>query len=105
MGGKLAKEEPVVKGESTIKLLGTQDDSKKMVAVIVTFCNCNSYDNLFSTVQQKTIEGTKVEVYSCSAFYIDDLIEAFKGNPKDDTAIRLMKSIGEVDPDCVVFNW
>jgi len=33
------------------------------------------------------------------------MIEAFEGKPKDDVAIRLMNSIKELDPDCVVFNW
>lgn len=51
------------------------------------------------------MEGTKVQVYSCDSLYLSFLSEAFNGNPKDDVAIRLMKSIKEVDPDCVVFNW
>jgi hypothetical protein len=41
-------------------LLGEPDDNKKTVAVIVSFRNDTSYDELFTTVQQKTIEGTKV---------------------------------------------
>ena len=82
-----------------------EDRGKKTVAVIVTFCNGCSYDSLFTTVQQKALEGTKVEVYACSSAYLINLIKAFEGKPQDDVAIRLMKSIGEVDPDCVVFNW
>jgi len=51
------------------------------------------------------LEGTKVEVYACSSHYINSLIEAFDGEPIDDIAVRLMDSIGKVDPDCVVLNW
>jgi hypothetical protein len=51
------------------------------------------------------MEGTKVEVYACDSHYLQSLIEAFEGKPKDDVAIRLMDSIKQVDSDCVVFNW
>lgn len=50
-----------------------------MVAVIVTFCNCSSYDNLFTSVQQKSQEGTKVLVYSCSSDSFDLIFKEFKG--------------------------
>lgn len=82
-----------------------EDKEKKVVAVIITFCNGSSYDHLFTTVEQKAIEGTKVEVYACESLYLPSLVEAFNGKPKDDVAIRLMDSIGKVDPDCVVLNW
>jgi hypothetical protein len=41
-----------------------RDEEKKLAAVIVTLCNGSSFDNLFSKVQQKTLEGTQVMVYS-----------------------------------------
>lgn len=75
------------------------------MAVIVTFCTSGSYDNLFTTVEQKSLEGTKVEVYSCDSLYLEYLIDAFEGKPHDDVAIRLMESVNKVDPDCVVLNW
>ena len=53
------------------------DNEKKTVAVIVTFCNAGSYDPLFTTVEQKALEGTKVEVYACDSFYIENMINAF----------------------------
>lgn len=82
-----------------------EDKGKKVVAVIVTFCTGGSYDSLFTTVEQKSMEGTKVEVYSCDSNYLAELVKAFEGKPKDDTAIKLMASVKAVDPDCVVFNW
>jgi len=73
--------------------LGTPDDTKKTVAVIVTLNNDGSYDKLFTTVQQKSIDGTKVEVYECTSFYIDKLIDAFNGNCHDAISARMMNSI------------
>ena len=37
-----------------------EDENKKTVAVIVTFCGGCSYDNLFTSIKQKAIDGTKV---------------------------------------------
>ena len=90
-----------------LRIINDKPDSKekKTVAVIVTFCSGNSYDRLFSTIEQKAMEGTKVEVYACDSLYLEKLINAFDGKPHDEVAERLMKSIGEVDPDCVVLNW
>ena len=58
--------------------------------MIVTISNGASYDNLFTSVQQQSQEGTKVQVYSCQAGYINDLISAFDGEPKDETATQMM---------------
>lgn len=46
----------------SIRLLNEkeEDKGKKVVAVIVTFCTGGSYDSLFTTVEQKSMEGTKV---------------------------------------------
>jgi hypothetical protein len=82
-----------------------EDKDKKVVAVIVTLCTGGSYDHLFTSVEQKSMEGTKVEVYAADSHYLNSLAEAFSGKPKDDVAIKLMESIKKVDPDCVVFNW
>lgn len=49
------------------------------MAVIVSFVSNNSYDSLFTTVQQKSQEGTKVLVYSCSAGAIKPILSAMKG--------------------------
>ncbi len=37
-----------------------EDKDKKLVAIIISFSNCSSYDDLFTTVEQKSLEGTKV---------------------------------------------
>ena len=68
-----------------LRILNDKPDSKekKTVAVIVTFCNGSSYDRLFSTIEQKAMEGTKVEVYACDSNYLENLIHAFEGKPVD----------------------
>jgi hypothetical protein len=83
----------------------SEDNGKKVAAVIVTLSSGGSYDRLFRTVEQKVMEGTKVEVYAADASYLGNLISAFEGRPTDEVAVRLLKSMNLVDPDCVVFNW
>lgn len=67
----------------TIKLLNDkeQDKNKEVVAVIVTFHTGGSYDHLFTSVEQKSLEGTRVLVYEASSHYINNLVKAFEGNP------------------------
>lgn len=52
-------------GVQTIRLLYSKEESKdkEVVAVIVTLHSGGSYDELFSTVEQKSLEGTRVLVY------------------------------------------
>ena len=47
-----------------------EDENKKTVAVIVTFCSGGSYDQLFTSIKQKAIDGTKVQVYGCPSNYL-----------------------------------
>lgn len=55
----------------SIRLLNKkEEDDKKVVAVIVSFVSGGTYDNLFTSVEQKSAEGTKVQVYSCDSGYI-----------------------------------
>ena len=54
-------------GSEGIKLLKEKQKDKKVAAIIVSFSNGDSYDDLFRTVEQKTMEGTQVLVYGCSA--------------------------------------
>jgi hypothetical protein len=63
---------------SSIRLLKEKEPNKKVVAVIVSFCSHMSYDQLFTQVQQKTMEGTQVLVYACNSESIKTLIEAFQ---------------------------
>lgn len=63
---------------SSIRLLKEKEPNKKVVAVIVSFCSHMSYDQLFTEVQQKTMEGTQVLVYACNSESIKALIEAFQ---------------------------
>jgi hypothetical protein len=53
--------------ENDFRLLNVKDPTKQIAAIIVTFCNGQSYDQLFTSVEQKTMEGTQVLVYSCKA--------------------------------------
>ena len=63
-----------------------EDKEKKVVAVIISFAAGSTYDELFTTVEQKSMEGTKVLVYSAGAGYIEKIIQAFSGDPQDDVA-------------------
>ena len=56
-----------------------ENEEKKVVAVIVSFVAGSSYDNLFTTVEQKSEEGTKVLVYACQSNYLSHLIDMFEG--------------------------
>jgi len=69
-----------------IKLIGKDDKEymhKKTAAIIVSICNGSSYDALFTSVQQKSQEGTKTLVYSVSGDSVNKLIEGFEGKSKD----------------------
>ena len=91
---------------SGIRRLNKKDSEKVVVAVIVTFCSGSTSDNLFSSTEQKTEEGTQVSVYSAPSACISDLLEAFKTNETSSEVIKcLIEEVKDVDPDCVVFNW
>ena len=68
-----------------MRIINDKPDNKekKNVAVIITFCSGGSYDHLFTTIEQKVMEGTKVEVYACESSYLEKLITAFEGKPTD----------------------
>ena len=75
--------------------------------MIVSFVGGASYDHLFTSVEQKSQEGTKVVVYSCSTSYAIKILEGFK-NPasvEKEELKDLLTNMKELDPDCVVFNW
>jgi hypothetical protein len=67
-----------------------EDDKKETVAVIVTFEANGTYDALFSSVEQKAEEGTKVLVYQCSCYSIKQISEAFDGKFANDTYKELI---------------
>jgi hypothetical protein len=63
--------------QSGITLIGKDDKEymlKKTAAIIVSICSGSSYDALFTSVQQKSQEGTKTLVYSVSAGCVNQLI-------------------------------
>ena len=53
-----------IKVPGTLRLTKQKDSSKQVAAVIVTFNNGSSYDNLFRSVEQNSLEGTQVLVYA-----------------------------------------
>ena len=68
---------PMDKGGATLLNNTEENRKKKVVAVIVSLSSNGSYDNLFTTVEQKSEEGTRVLTYSCSHQYIVNLIRIF----------------------------
>ena len=49
-----------------------------MVALIVTFVSGCTYDPLFTQVQQKSKEGTRVLVYSCDSTFSSCILSSLK---------------------------
>ena len=90
-----------------LKLLNQtkENEEKKVVAVIVSFVSGSSYDNLFTTVEQKSEEGTKVLVYACQSNYLPHLIGMFEGKAEKEIEKELLAHINSLHADCVVFNW
>ena len=88
-----------------MKLLKEKDKEKKIAAIIVSFCSGASYDDLFRTVEQKSMEGTQVLVYGCSANAVQDIYDGLREQDCSDIVKELIKNMEEVHPDCVVFNW
>jgi hypothetical protein len=60
-----------------------EDKDKKVVAIIVTFSSGSTYDHIFASVEQKSLEGTKVLVYRCHSNHISKLLDAFDGKEQD----------------------
>lgn len=71
---------------ASIALLG-KDDAEymkaKTAAIIVSICSGSSYDNLFTSVKQKSQEGTKTMVFAVSGSAVDLLIAGFEGKSED----------------------
>lgn len=65
--------------DQKIRLLSKRDKDKKLVAIIVSFCNGGSYDDLFTTVEQKSLEGTQVLVYAVPSHAIQEIYDGIKG--------------------------
>ena len=91
--------------KASVKLLKAVDKEKKIVAVIVSFVSSNSYDHLFTSVEQQAEEGTQVLVYSVSSNSVKMILEAFEGKVEDEVVTSMVDQIKELDSDCVVFNW
>lgn len=57
-----------------VQLLKPAEENKKIVAVIISFMEGASYDNLFTSVEQKAEEGTQVLVYSCNSNSVKNIV-------------------------------
>jgi len=89
--------------------VNTEDE---IVAIIVTICDGNSYDQLFNTVPQQSPEGTRVKTYSCNSAALRALDALWNQQELEDvseqtTAVinQLNQELAVIDPECVVFNW
>ena len=83
-----------------------QTEEEKLAAVIVSLSSGGSYDKLFTTVEQKSLKGTRVEVYKGNSQCVTELMKALTGGePSEEIYRQLVESISQVDKDCVVFNW
>jgi hypothetical protein len=83
---------------------------KELAGVIISFCNCSSFDSLFSTVQQRSVEGSQVLTYAATSGTEEALIKVLNRNfTKADVTLR--ECAGAIDrlsrksPASVVFNW
>merc|ERR1712228_27796 len=89
----------------------SKEDTKelKLSSVIITICDGSSYDSLFSSVEQKSGDGSRVSVYSCTAKDIKQLIIQLKdssdeqiSNQRSDDLDLLLNDLREIeDPSCV----
>lgn len=102
---KLAKPAKPAPKPAALNLLKPKDNEKQVAAVIVTFYNGESYDHLFRSVEQKSLEGTQVLVYAGEARSVKDIYDGMREQPTTDKVKELLENIKGIDPDCVVFNW
>lgn len=61
-----------------LSLLKPKDSSKQVAAVIVSFHARNSYDHLFRSVEQKSLEGTQVLVYAGEGHSVKDIYNGMR---------------------------
>ena len=73
---KIYREQKRVKAPS-VRLLKKIDSNKKVVAVIISFENGQSYDHLFTSVEQQTEEGTQVLVYAAESNSVGAIYQGF----------------------------
>lgn len=66
-----------------------------MSGIILSFHNGNSYDEIFTKVQQRSKDGTAVLVYSSAASIVGTILNALNGNlgKSNDTIKQLVKNI------------
>jgi len=96
----------------SIKLANTESANDKVVAVVVSICDSESYDALFTTIPQEGAAGTRVAVYRATSNSLSAILRAFNRDPlpSPDQELaamvrQVMADIELVDNDCVVFNW
>ena len=65
-------------GDDSMRLLKEKEKDKKVVAIIVSFVNSCSYDELFTSIEQKTLEGCQTLVYACGANRVKAMNKAFE---------------------------
>lgn len=84
--------------------------------MVVSICDSESYDALFTTIPQEGEDGTRVAVYRATSNSLSTILRHFNGDPLpteepgEDQELaamvrQVMADIALVDNDCVVFNW
>merc|ERR1719197_1652152 len=91
--------------------LFTDDENlkDKLVGVIVTIFEGNSYDAMFREVKPTTVPGERISTYSISCTDVEKLhvfLASLVPIPEQQVEWRnLVEEVQQVPPDSVVFNW
>merc|ERR1712072_368961 len=91
--------------------LFTDDENlkDKLVGVIVTIFEGNSYDAMFREVKPTTVPGERISTYSISCSEVEKLhvfLASLVPIPEDQSAWNsLVQDVRQVPTDSVVFNW
>merc|ERR1719197_295687 len=91
--------------------LFTDDENlkDKLVGVIVTIFEGNSYDAMFREVKPTTVPGERISTYSISCSEVEKLhvfLASLVPIPEDQGAWNsLVQDVRQVPTDSVVFNW
>jgi len=90
----------------------------RTTAVVITIRDSSSYDEMFTTVPQEGMEGTKVVVFETGSEHLGEILKGLRGEPIfpdgdltsdqeqcQELVRQLVAEVAMVDNDCVVFNW
>lgn len=92
-------------GDLTRVFVTNPDD--KLVGVLVTIFDGNSYDDMFRTVQPTTVPGERINTYSVGCSPIVELPKYVSSSEPLTNEVwqGLVDDLRQVERDSVVFNW